>query len=197
MLRAFHDGGAGLIWIWYAFMLCAIALVPLAIAMAFARPDWRASPITSIGGAVSGSLAGITQAVGLSRWVFAVPALSRMQVNPGVSEATRDAIDVVYEMLNLWGGVAIGEHIGQMLTCLWVLHVVLDQIRSGEVSNRIAATLGLAAILGIGFGLGEGLATGLGVPGDLFSLGTIAGYLVFSLWLMMTGVLFLKSERSA
>jgi len=43
------------------------------------------------------------------------------------------------------------------------------------------------AIVGIGFGLGEGLAIALEVPSDIFSIGTIIGYLAFSAWLVATG----------
>lgn len=188
VLAAFHAGGPELIWIWYAFMLSAMALIPVSIAMAFSRVDWQQRPILAVGAAIAGSLAGLTQAIGLSRWVFAVPMLARMQAGGVGGPAGQAAREVVFDTLNLSSGVAVGEHIGQMLTILWIIFVALEQWRDGTMWSRLTALVGVGAIAGIGFGLGEGLAIGLGLPGDIYSLGTIIGYLAFSLWLMATGL---------
>ena len=54
VLTAFAGGGVGLIVIWYAFMLCAVALVGIAIAVAFAGPDRQRRPVVAVGGALVG-----------------------------------------------------------------------------------------------------------------------------------------------
>ncbi|MCA3566509.1 hypothetical protein, partial [Bradyrhizobium sp.] len=51
--------------------------------------------------------------------------------------------------------------------------------------------LGVAAAALIVAGTGEGLALGLGRDGGLFSLATIAGFLVLTLWLLGTGAALL------
>jgi hypothetical protein len=41
--------------------------------------------------------------------------------------------------------------------------------------------------VGIGLGLGEGLSLALGHEAPLLAMATVAGYLAFSLWLLITG----------
>ena len=181
VLAAFHAGGPGLVLIWYAFLLCALALVGLAPALAFASGRVSGLAVTA---ALLGALAGITQAIGLARWVFAVPVLAASFADPGVDPARAEAIKVSFEVLNLWSGVAIGEHLGQALTAAWIAATVVLHRGAG----RLAAGAGWVAIAGIIFGLGEGLALALGSAGDLFSLGTILGYLAMSVWLVALGL---------
>jgi hypothetical protein len=68
------------------------------------------------------------QAVGLSRWIFVVPGMARQHADAATSEAGRLALETNFDMLNLWAGVAIGEHTGQILTCLWVGAALSGQI---------------------------------------------------------------------
>lgn len=188
VLAAYTAGGPSLVLTWYAFMLCAMALIPFAIIHAFATPGAGNRPATANGAAIFGALAGLTQAIGLSRWVFVVPTLAAVHADPSATPIAKAAATAIFDMLNAWGGVAIGEHLGQMLTIFWVLFAALPQARSPRIIDRIATVFAAATIFGIGFGLGEGLALALGTAGDIFSLGTITGYLAFSGWLFTAGL---------
>lgn len=184
VLGAFASGGDGLVLTWYAFMLCALALVPMALALSLTRTRVSESPALAVGAAIAGTLAGLTQAIGLSRWVFAVPELARAHADAATSSATRDAITQAFVTLNGYGGVAIGEHLGQWLTALFVLLLAARQRREGRLAT---ATMGFATAASIAVGTGEGLALALARPGETFALFTIAGYLGLSAWLVMTG----------
>jgi len=184
VLVAFQAGGVGLVAIWYAFLLCALALVGLAPALAAASNRWHRALGLAMTAALLGGLAGLTQAIGLARWVFAVPALAAALADLATSPDRAEAITVTFEMLNLWGGVAIGEHLGQALTAGWIASTVLLFGQTG----RVVRWAGWLAVVGITFGLGEGLALASGQSGDLFSLGTILGYLAMSVWMMALGV---------
>lgn len=126
VLAAFADGGTGLVLIWYGFALSAMAMIPFAIALAF-TPACETRPGLRTGAAIVGALAGFAQAAGLVRWVFAVPVLARLHADPATGEAGRAAAETGFLLLNQWGGVGIGEHMGQMLTVLWVALVALDR----------------------------------------------------------------------
>jgi hypothetical protein len=52
------------------------------------------------------------QFLGLIRWPFAVPNLSRTVADPGATAASKDATDVAFQTLNRYLGVAVGEHLG-------------------------------------------------------------------------------------
>ncbi len=187
VLAAFSAGGTGLILTWYSFMLCALALVAFAPALALADDGLVRAPGLTLAAALTGALAGLAQAVGLARWVFAVPALATAFADPATDAAHRAAIEVTFQMLNLWGGVAIGEHLGQALTALWIGLAVAARVGQAGWLNRLAVWAGGVAVAGILFGLGEGLALALDVPGDIFSFGTIAGYMAMTVWLILTG----------
>lgn len=197
VLQAFAAAGPGLVLIWYAFALSAILMVPVAIALAFSGSDWQARPALSIGAAITGALAGLVQAIGLLRWVFAVPVLAQSYVDPATTEAQRAALELGFDVLNLWGGVAIGEHLGQILTCLWLALVAAQRWHSTNRLDRVGNGLAVLAIAGISVGLGEGLSVALGSPADLFSLFTILGYLAFSAWMVTLGLSLLRTPQQA
>jgi hypothetical protein len=147
-------------------------------------------PALSIGASTCGALAGIVQAIGLSRWVFVVPGLARDHARG--EDAIRFAAERTFDMLNQFGGVAIGEHLGQLLTSLFV--GLLSSIQWAE-GRYITATIGIITAAAITAGTGEGLALAIGQSGDMFSLATIAGFLGLTAWLIATGIGLLSSSR--
>ena len=179
-LNLFAAGGPGLILTWYGFALAAIALIAIAPALAITPARIATMPGLAIGAAIAGSLAGLAQAIGLLRWVFVVPELARNHT--ALAEHT-------FTMLNQYGGVAIGEHLGQMLTALFVIQLAAMQKREAA---PMSAGLGMLTAIGLVIGTGEGLAIALGGSGHGFSLMTMAGFLALTAWLIVTGVGLLR-----
>lgn len=184
VLTLFNAGGASLILTWHAFALAALAFVPVSIFLALTQDRVTTRPALAIGAAVAGSLAGLAQAIGLWRWVFVVPGLARAYVDPASSDATRAAAENTFALINLYGGVAIGEHLGQLLTALFILLLSSVQMIEG---HRIRGWIGFAAAAVIAFGTGEGLAIALGASGEVFGLATVGGFMLLSAWLVATG----------
>lgn len=182
VLSAFRAGGPGLILTWHAFTMAALALVPVSVALSIDAKRLVTRPALAIGAALTGALAGLAQAIGLSRWVFVVPQLA--------ASGDGDAL----ALLNAWGGIAIGEHIGQLLTALFALQLGLLQL--GEHRRAIGST-GIAAALAVAAGTGEGLAIALGADGSAFSIATIAGFLLLALWLGLTGTELIRRKPAA
>jgi hypothetical protein len=191
VLALFNAGGAPLILTWHAFAIAALLFVPLTVALSLRADRIIKHPALAIGAAIAGSLAGLAQATGLWRWVFVVPSLARSYVDPLATEASKLAAEQSFNLINLYGGVAIGEHIGQLLTGLFVLMLALIQWREG---NRITAAIGLIATAAIVVGTNEGLAIALGQSGEVFSLFTIGGFLGLSAWLIATGVTLIRGR---
>lgn len=193
-LTRFAEGGATLILTWHAFALTALALVPVALALAAVRGRMWRRPGLAFSLALTGALAGVVQAIGLWRWVFVVPGLAQAHAAPDATEATRAGAEAAFDILNLYGGVAIGEHLGQWLTVGFLIS--LTALAWSERRRFVGVTAGLAAIA-IGFGTGEGLALALGGNGAVFSLGTIAGYLLLTLTLIGEGASLLTTPTLA
>lgn len=184
-LDLFARGGAPLILTWHAFALTAFALTALAAGLAVTGPRLRHYPALTIGAAIAGALAGMAQAIGLWRWVFVVPELARAHGDPSATQEVRAAAEQMFAVLNAYGGVAIGEHLGQLLTASFALLVSALQFAEGR---RATALIGLAAAALIGVGTGEGISLALGASGEAFSRVTIAGFMALTLWLIVTGL---------
>jgi hypothetical protein len=126
--------------------------------------------------------------------VFVVPGLARTHSDAAASPESRLASERAFDLLNAYGGVAIGEHIGQLLTALFV--GMLAALQWTEY-KRISASIGLATALTIAVGTGEGLSIVLGQSGEMFSLATIAGFLGLTAWLIATGIGLMRARQIA
>jgi len=193
-LDNFAAGGGALILTWHGFALSALALTPMAMGLALTARRITQNPGLAIGAAIAGSLAGFAQAIGLWRWVFVVPGLARVHADPAASSDARLAAEQTFDLINQYGGVAIGEHLGQLLTALFV--VLLSVLQWGE-RKRISASIGVATAVSIALGTGEGLAIALGRSGEPFALATIAGFLGLTLWLIATGIGLMRAPPHA
>jgi len=174
-LQRFTQGGVPLILTWHAFAWAALLLVPLSIGLALTPANRATSDRLAIAAAITGALSGVAQAIGLWRWVFVIPGLASRHATGDA--ATQAAAEGMFDILNTWGGVAIGEHLGQWLLVFFVLALSALHWRQGL---RLTAVIGGATALGLGIGTTEGLAIALGRDGDLFSFFTIGGFLGLS-----------------
>ena len=187
VLARFAEGGPGLLLTWYAFALAALALVPLAVGLTITSARLALRPALAISAAIAGALAGLTQAIGLVRWVFVVPDLSRAAASS--DPAIVQGAITTFSLINAYGGVAVGEHVGQLLTALFAGLLALLQLGDGQ---RRTAVLGFVTMALLAIGTGEGLMLALGQDGSLFALGTIAGFLALTAWLIATGAQLLR-----
>lgn len=188
ILAQFHAGGPALILVWWVFGLCAVVQSGLAVALL----EGRERTTLAVTAAMLGTLAGLTQAIGLWRWTFAVPGLAEAWVNG--EAALRPAIELQFAMLHQFGGVAIGEHLGQWLTAAWILTLGAAEFRSGNAGPK-TLWIGRAAALGIACGALEGLTTVIHVEPGPLAWGAPVGYALFTVWLIALGVARIRKAR--
>ncbi|WP_284179301.1 DUF4386 family protein [Rhabdaerophilum sp. SD176] len=191
VLARFADGGASLVLTWHAFAWAALLLTPLTVALALTAENRASSERLAFLAAITGALSGIAQAMGLWRWVFVVPGLARN--HQGGDASARASAESTFATLNAYGGVAIGEHLGQWLLVFFVLALSTIQWRQ---QRRLSGGTGFLTASAIAIGTTEGLAIALGRDGDLFSLFTIAGFLGLTAWLMLIGIRLLPGTRN-
>ena len=188
ILERFRRGGSGLVLLWWGFAMTAVLFAPLAVLVAASLDG--ASPVLLDLSVTVGVLAAAVQFLGLIRWAFVVPYLARADDVEGISDARRDAIDVVFQSLNRYLGVAVGEHLGYLLTGTWSVLVGIAVLQQGELHP----VLGIAGIV-----IGAVLAVcSLEFVGAFEPLGwKLAGvvtpfaYIAWSLWLVAMGVILL------
>jgi hypothetical protein len=188
VLARFRGGGTALALTWWAFALTALLMVPLVVLLSQALDD--ADPVLLALATPVGVLAGLVQALGLVRWPFLVPYLARADAEAGASAVRKEAVDVVFQSVNRLLGVAIGEHLGYLLTGAWT--TLAGVALAG--SSAVPAAIGVAGVV-IGPVLmlcafefvGGHEPTGWRPAERL----TPVAYIAWSLWLVATGIALL------
>lgn len=186
VLAKFRAGGSRLVLLWWGFALTAVALAPLAVLVSGALTGADAV-VLSLGTTV-GVLAALVQFLGLVRWPFLVPFLAREAEDP--DPARREAVDIVFQSFNRYLGVAVGEHLGYLLTGAWSVLVGVASIQSSAVPawvGVVGVVIGvLLAICSLEF-VGGFEREGWSVAAAM----TPVVYVAWSLWLVATGVALL------
>jgi hypothetical protein len=185
ILRRFQAGGTALKLTWHGVFLTAVAFVPLVILLGqvLAEDDLAVVPLAT----TFGVLAAAVQVLGLIRWPYLVPYLARTFLDPSSTEATRDAVAVVFQAFHRTLGVAIGEHLGYLFTGLWTLFVGVAMTQANVFPSWLGwpgVVLGLALVVGSIEFVGPFEETGWGFAGTLVPI----AYIVWSLWLVAAGI---------
>lgn len=187
ILERFRAGGSRLIVLWWLFALTPIAFVPVAALVA--------GELASAGeglvllGLALGVTAGLVQALGLARWPFLVPVLARRHA-AATTDAERTAIEVVFEAAHRYLGVAVGEHLGYLLTGAWTIVVGISLAVSAvhpDWLGWIGCVVGAALMVGSLEFVGRDGDRGWWVAEKLVPI----AYLAWSVWLVALGVVVL------
>ena len=152
--------------------LLAPTVVLVSATLADANPTIRA-----LASAI-GLLAALVQFLGLVRWPFAVPHLARLAGDPATTPATREAVEVVFQTLNRYLGVAVGEHLGYLFTGGWTALAGVALIQS-DLLHPVLGIVGL--VLAPLFVLGP---HGWKLAGTLVPF----AYIGWSVWLLALGI---------
>ncbi|MEB3233206.1 MAG: DUF4386 domain-containing protein [Leptolyngbyaceae bacterium] len=191
VLTTFHTGGSRLILTWFGFGLSALLLIPASVLLQSVMNVSKYhsdSPHLAIA-TWMGALSGILQAIGLMRWVFVVPILASLYTNPDASQTTREAVSVVYQAVHQYGGVVIGEHLGQALLIGWTLGVGWA-MRSSTLFKSWVAWWGLFTAPLLLLGQSELLATV--IPPMPVLETTPIGFILWEVWLLIVGISLLR-----
>jgi Domain of unknown function (DUF4386) len=125
----------------------------------------------------------IARCLGIIRWLVAMPALATLYINPATSTQTREAIAVVYRVLNDYAG-AIGEVLGvSLFAALWLAIVSLTILRTHVLPHWLGF-LGLFSATLLVVQLAELFGVDLGAFISV-SVG------VLQLWFLLTGIVIL------
>lgn len=127
VLTRFHKGGASLILVWFLFAILGLPLILAYISIGqklenkFYFVRWATTLAV---------ISGVVQIIGLLRWTFIVPVLANNFVT-AVNEATKESNKVAFQTIHQFGGVLLGEHLGQLFTVAWTIMICIafDKIR--------------------------------------------------------------------
>ena len=188
VLARFREGGTALVLLWWGFAITAVLLAPLVVLLSSAISDADGT-LLAVATTV-GVLAAVVQFLGLVRWPFLVPYLDRADAEPDASPARREAIDVVFQSFHRYLGVAVGEHLGYLLTGAWTTLVGAAVTQTSVLPTWlgiVGIVVGVVLMLCSLEFVGRAETTGWKVAATL----TPPTYIAWSLWLAATGIALL------
>jgi hypothetical protein len=122
-----------------------------------------------------------------------VPVLVRLYTAPEATAATREAVVAVFQAVHQYGGVVMGEHIGQTFTILWMILLSVSLLRQGKLP-RWLPWAGFVTAAVYAMAQGELLATVL--PGfPVWGMAGLVGSLLWLGWLIALGIVLLRESR--
>jgi hypothetical protein len=188
ILTRFHQGGPALVLTWLAFawlgapLLIAYSLLGQRLEKQLPAVRW----LTTLG-----IIAGVAQIIGLLRWVFVVPVLAAGFVQ-SPDPVTREAIRITFTAIHQFGGVLLGEHLGQLFTIAWTVGISAALYLSGYIPRWLA---------GFGFGasgiylLAQAELLQTVIPGfPVVGFAGFAGSTLWLIWLILVGLRFIRQR---
>ena len=188
VLSRFHEGGNSLIWTWFAFAILGLPLIPAYILIGKKLED--KTPLIRIATTI-GLIGLVVQMIGLLRWTFVVPVLANSFVT-ATDEATKAAAIVSFKTIHQYGGVVLGEHLGQLFTIIWTVLLSISFSRL-KIFPQWLNWLGYISSFIYLLAQAELFATVM--PG--FPVWDMAGFIgstLWLIWLIITGILFIRSK---
>jgi len=192
ILTKFQAGGTGLIFTWLSF---AWAGLPLFFAIILLQKVIERDDTPYLwAGTIAGVIGGIAQMVGLLRWSFVVPVLAKLYTAPTSSDTTKETVTVIFQAIHQYGGVVIGEHIGQIFTIIWMIIVSLAILKSDIFKNWVS-WFGIITSVIYFSAQTELLATVIPEFPVVPEAGLI-GSLLWLIWMIVMGVFLVRAKAA-
>jgi len=189
ILTKFYQGGNSLIWTWFTFAITGIPLIP-AYSMIGQKFENKV-PLVRIATTI-GVIGLIVQMVGLLRWTFVVPVLADTFVHP-TNEATKVAAIVSFKIIHQFGGVLLGEHLGQLFTIAWTVMITISFAKL-KLMPKWVSWLGIVSAAIYLMAQAELFATVIkGFP--VWDMAGFIGSTGWLVWLIIVGVMFIKKRN--
>jgi Domain of unknown function (DUF4386) len=188
VLSKFHEGGSSLILIWWAFAILGLPLL-IAYILIGQQLENRLGLVRWV--TTIGVISGIVQMIGLLRWVFVIPVIARTYVTTS-NELTREAAIISFQTVHQFGGVLLGEHIGQLFTIIWTVLMAYAFAKLRYFPKWIS-WLGTAAAVIYLMAQADLFATV--IPG--FPVWEMAGFIgstLWLVWLIILGIFFILKK---
>lgn len=188
ILTRFQSSGNPLIYTWLAFAWVGLPMLFGAIMLK--RILEKEGSLFLETATTLGVIGFIVQVIGLLRWVFVVPVLARIFTDPAADAVTKTAVAAVFTAVHQYGGVILGEHLGQLLIILW-MSMISGIIQRSVIFSKWVAWLGWFASAVYLLAQTELLATA--IPSfPVIGWAGLTGSLLWLLWMIVIGVYLVK-----
>lgn len=187
-LKLFVQHESVIVPTYYFFLLSALTAIPLSIALVRFFTSNKAASKGNFALLSLGTATAVFQAIGFSRWVFTVPMIAHAYFAPNASESSKQALALMYDTLNRYLGMTVGEHLGFLSMGAWTIVLAWQFGKVGGASERVSRILvwtgyatGVLTVLSAGEHFGGGSA-------PLFAVLNIIANTVWIFWLIALAV---------
>ena len=188
VLTKFHEGGSSLIVTWWVFAIMGLLLLIAYIKIGQLLEN-RISFVRWV--TTLGVISGIVQIVGLLRWVFVVPVIANNYIastEPMIKEIAKGSFQTIHQ----FGGVLLGEHLGQLLTIAWSIMMSVAFMKL-NLFPRWVSWLGIVASIIYLIAQAELFSTV--IPGfPQWSMAGFIGSTLWLIWLIIVGIMFIRTK---
>ncbi len=191
ILTKFQAGGDALIYTWLAFAWVGLPMLFGTIMLKRILENEN-SPFLETATTI-GVIGFIVQVVGLLRWVFVIPVLARLFTDPATDSVTKAAIPAVFIAVHQYGGVILGEHLGQFLIIIW-MSIISGIIYQSKMFSKWIAWLGWFASAVYILAQTELFATAIPTF-PVVDWAGLYGSLLWLVWMIVLGVYLVKYKE--
>lgn len=185
ILTRFHQGGSTLIWTWWAFAMVGLPLLKAYILIG-QRLENRLYFVRWA--TYLGVISLVVQMIGLLRWTFVVPVLATNYVHG--NEMTQETTKIAFQVIHQYGGVVLGEHIGQLFTIAWA---VMMAFAFGKLQLLPKWLIWFGYIASGIYLLAQAELFATVIPNfPVLALAGLVGSTLWLIWLILVGFKFLK-----
>ena len=189
VLMRFHAGGSSLIITWWAFAVLGLPLL-VAYILIGQKLESRLGFIRWV--TTIGVISGLVQIIALLRWVFVVPVIVESYLN-AADTASKTAAIISFRTQHQFGGVLLGEHLGQLFTIVWTV-MISYAFKRLRLFPAWVSWLGYIASAIYLMAQAELFATV--IPGfPVWGLAGFIGSTLWLVWLIVVGIRFLKAGQ--
>jgi hypothetical protein len=127
------------------------------------------------------------------RWVFVIPVIANSYV--ASNDATvREAAIISFQTIHQFGGVLLGEHLGQLFTIIWTVMISMAFIKLKFFPSWLGW---LGIISSVIYLLAQGEIFATIIPGfPVWDLAGLIGSSLWLIWLIVTGIMFIKIKET-
>lgn len=192
ILTQFQVGGNSLIYTWLAFAWIGLPMLLGAIMLKRVLESDRSYFLETA--TTIGVIGFVVQVIGLLRWVFVIPVIARLYTDPTTAAATKDSLSALFMAIHQYGGVVLGEHIGQFFIIIWMSMISAILYKSPLFAKWVAWLGWIAAAIYL---LAQTELFVTVIPDfPVFGWAGLYGSLLWLLWMIVLGVYLIKNNVS-
>lgn len=186
-LALFQQNQSIIIPAYYIFMVSGLLYLPLTYWLKHILHSENGKIKRSIFGALGISTA-VFQAIGFSRWVFVIPFLANQFIQHPENQSS---IALIYEILNRYAGMTIGEHLGFIAMGFWTIalsSMVYERTNFPNWFSVLGIIIGAIITSSVIEHFG-------GNSASFFGLLNLIGNSLWTFWMILLGIFILINSK--